>query len=98
MQNGQRQADFIDVIAWRNTAEFICQHFCKGKLIAVQGSIQTRSYEDKNGYKHKVTELIAEKVSFCDDRGISAPKNKSEDETPEYFDIPYDFGEEFDAP
>lgn len=45
----QRQADFLDIVAWRNTAEFVCRYFRKGQLIAVQGSIQTRKYTDKDG-------------------------------------------------
>ena len=59
-----RQADFIDVVAWRNTAEFICKYFGKGQAIAVQGAIQTRSYTDSNGNKRKAVEIVAEKVGF----------------------------------
>lgn len=62
-----RLTDFIKVVAWRNTAEFICKHFNKGKMINVVGSIQTRSYEDAEGKKHYVTEVIAEEVNFCGD-------------------------------
>ncbi|MBQ6543311.1 MAG: single-stranded DNA-binding protein, partial [Clostridia bacterium] len=47
----ERQADFIDVVAWRQTAEFVTKYFHKGSMIAVQGSIQTRNYEDRNGNK-----------------------------------------------
>lgn len=59
-----RQVDFIDVVAWRNTAEFICKYFSKGQAIAVQGAIQTRSYTDSNGNKRKAVEIMAEKVGF----------------------------------
>ena len=48
----ERQTDFINVVAWRQTAEFVTRYFHKGSMIAVQGSIQTRNYEDKNGTKH----------------------------------------------
>ena len=61
----QRQADFIDCVAWRNTAEFITKYFQKGSMIAVTGSIQTRTYDDKNGSKRKATEIIVDQASFC---------------------------------
>lgn len=61
----ERQADFINIVAWRNTAEFVERYFHKGDMIAVVGSIQVRNYEDKNGNKRYATEVIAEKVSFC---------------------------------
>ena len=53
-QGEQRQADFIDCVAWRNTAEFITRYFQKGSMIAITGNIQTRTYEDKNGIKRTV--------------------------------------------
>ena len=77
-QGEERQADFIDVIAWRQTAEFICKYFRKGSMIAIQGYIQTRMYEDKNGNKRKAVELVADNVSFCgskNDSGSSYPRN-----------------------
>ncbi|MVB10249.1 Single-stranded DNA-binding protein A [Caprobacter fermentans] len=61
-----RQTDFIDVVAWRNTAEFVCKYFRKGQLAAVQGSIQTRSYTDKDGNKRKAVEIIADNVHFAE--------------------------------
>ena len=64
-QGEERQADFIDVTAWRQTAEFVCKYFRKGSMIAVQGAIQTSNYEDKNGNKRKRTEIVADEVSFC---------------------------------
>ena len=64
-QGEERQADFIDIIAWRQQAEFICKYFRKGSMIAIQGSIQTRMYEDKNGNKRKAVEIVADNVSFC---------------------------------
>lgn len=63
----ERQADFIDVVAWRGTAEFVCRYFTKGRLMAVDGSIQTRNYEDKNGNKRKSVEIVANNVSFAGD-------------------------------
>ncbi len=75
----QRQADFIDCVAWRNTAEFIARYFQKGSMIAVAGSIQTRTYDDKNGNKRKATEIVVDQASFCGSKaetgtgGYSAP-------------------------
>ncbi|MCR5522106.1 MAG: single-stranded DNA-binding protein [Clostridia bacterium] len=70
-QGEERQADFVDVVAWRQTAEFICKYFHKGSMIAVQGSIQTGNYEDRNGNKRKRTEISADNVSFCGSRNDS---------------------------
>lgn len=61
----ERQADFINIVAWRGTAEFIAKYFQKGSMIAVQGSIQTRNYEDKQGNKRTAFEVVASNVSFC---------------------------------
>lgn len=60
-----RQTDFINVVAWRQTAEFVTRYFHKGSMIAVQGSIQTRNYEDKSGAKRTAVEIVADNVSFC---------------------------------
>lgn len=68
-QGEERQADFVDCVAWRNTAEFISRYFQKGSMIAVTGSIQTRSYEDKNGNKRKATEVVIDSASFCGSKG-----------------------------
>ena len=64
-QGEERQAELIDVRCWRQTAEFVCKYFQKGSMIAVQGSIQTGSYEDKNGIRRKTFEIVADNVSFC---------------------------------
>ena len=70
-QGEDRQADFIDIIAWRQTAEFVCKYFRKGSMIAVQGSIQTRNYEDKQGNKRTAVEVVADNVSFCGSKAES---------------------------
>lgn len=64
--------DFIDVVAWRQTAEFVSRYFGKGKMIAVQGSIQTRNYEDKAGNKRTAVEIVADNVSFCGDKSAES--------------------------
>ena len=61
----ERQTDWIDVVAWRQTAEFVCKYFTKGQLMAVTGSIQTRNYEDRNGNKRKAVEIQATEVNFA---------------------------------
>lgn len=63
-RNGERQTDFLDVVAWKGTAEFVSQYFSKGKMIIVEGSVQTRSYEDRNGNKRKAVEIVADNVQF----------------------------------
>ena len=70
-QGEERQADFIDVVAWRQTAEFVSRFFRKGSMIAVQGSIQTRNYEDRNGNKRTAVEIVADNVSFCGSKSES---------------------------
>lgn len=67
-QSGEKQADFISVVAWGKTAEFIDKYFCKGRMIAVVGRIQTRTYTDKDGNKRKATEVVADKVSFTGEK------------------------------
>jgi single-strand DNA-binding protein len=67
--NGERQADFIDVVAWRQNAEFVSKYFRKGSRIVVIGSIQTRNWEDQDGKKRKATELVAEEIYFGDSKG-----------------------------
>lgn len=61
----QRQADFITIVAWESTANFVSRYFTKGSMIAIQGSIQTRSYEDNAGNKRTAFEIVAREVSFC---------------------------------
>lgn len=67
-QGEERQADFINCVAWRQTAEFISRYFGKGKMIAVEGSIQTRNYEDKHGNKRTAVEVIVNKAHFTGEK------------------------------
>ena len=64
-QGQQRQADFIDVVAWRHNADFLCKHFAKGSMVAVQGRLQTRQYQDRNGNKRTAVEVVADSLSFA---------------------------------
>lgn len=66
---GEKQADFIQCIAWEKTAEVIAQYVSKGKKIAVEGRIQTRSYDAQDGTKRYVTEVVVTYMEFCDSKG-----------------------------
>lgn len=63
----ERQTDFIDVVCWRHTAEFVTRYFRKGSMIAVEGSIQTGSYE-KDGVRRRTFEIVARSISFCGEK------------------------------
>ena len=73
-----RSTDFINVVAWRQNADFVTRYFHKGSMIAVQGSIQTRSYEDKTGAKRTAVEIVADSVSFCGSKASDAGQNRFE--------------------
>lgn len=75
-QDGERHADFINVVAWRNTAEFVAKYFAKGNPIGVAGSIQTRSYTDKDGNKRTVTEVVADRAFFVGGKENNAGKQE----------------------
>lgn len=64
----ERQADFFDIVAWRHNAEFVCKHFRKGSLIAVDGTLQSRNFETADGTRRSVVEVQAEVVSFTGER------------------------------
>ena len=68
---GERQADFITCIAWKQTADFVSRYFSKGKMIALEGSLRTGSYQDKNhpDVKHYTTDVLVDNVEFCGDKG-----------------------------
>ena len=67
-QEGQPDADFVNVVVWAKTAEFVSKYFAKGQQVAVIGRIQTRNYDDKEGKKVFVTEVVAEEVYFADSK------------------------------
>ena len=65
-QNGEREADFIPIVAWRGLAETCAKHLQKGRLVAVEGRLQTRRWEDKEGNRRLAVEVVAERVKFLD--------------------------------
>ena len=67
-EQGERQADFINVVAWRSTAEFISKYFRKGSAICVTGSIQTRTWQDQQGQRRYATEVVADEAAFVESR------------------------------
>ena len=78
-QSGEKETDFIDVVAWRSTAEFVSKYFTKGRMAVVEGRLQIRDWTDKDGNKRRSAEVVADNVYFGDSRrdgetgGYSAP-------------------------
>lgn len=78
-QGEERETDFINIVAWRQTADFVTRYFHKGSMIAVQGSIQTRPYEDKSGIKRTAVEIVADNVSFCGSKQENNTQNTNQE-------------------
>jgi single-strand DNA-binding protein len=87
----REQTDFINVVAWKQTAEFVEKYFKKGAMIALRGSIQQRNYEDKNGNKRTAFEVIADEVSFCGSKADKpqTPNDDDFEEIPISDDLPF---------
>lgn len=81
-QGEERQTDFINCVAWRQTAKFITSYFRKGQMIAVTGSIQTRSYEDKTGAKRIATDVVVANASFCGSKSETGASSAPRDNAP----------------
>ena len=80
-QSGERETDFIDIVAWRQTAEFVCNYFSKGRMAVVEGRLQIRDWKDKEGNNRRSAEVYADNVYFGDSRrdgaqggGYDAPR------------------------
>lgn len=91
-QTGQRDTDFIDIVAWRSTAEFICRYFAKGRPILIDGSIQTRTYVDKQGQNRRVWEIVADNAHFVESKNDggqnqSEPEGKTENSTEDFSEL-----------
>ena len=74
-QGEEKQTDFINCVAWRQQAEFIGKYFRKGRMIAIEGNLRTRTYDDKNGTKHYVTEVYVDNVSFTGEKSENGYNN-----------------------
>lgn len=70
-QDGQRETDFVDIVAWRSTAEFVSKYFSKGRMAVVEGRLQVRLWTDKDGAKRRTTEVVADNVYFGDSKRVS---------------------------
>lgn len=71
--NGQSVCDWMNIVAWDKTAEFVCKYFQKGSMIAVDGRLQSRSYQDKNGQNRIAVEIVANNVNFCGSKESASP-------------------------
>lgn len=84
-KDGKRATDFFDIVCWRQTAEFACRYFRKGQLIAVNGTLQTRTYQDKQGNNRKVFEIVADNLHFAEgkkDTGHTVATDEIADDIP----------------
>ena len=95
--SGQREADFINIVAWDKTGENVGKYMTKGRLVAVEGRIQTRNYENNEGRRVYVTEVVASNVQFLESRNAT-PNNNSFNSMPEppVEKTPYDFANDND--
>lgn len=81
-KEGQRETDFIDIVVWRKLAETVANHLAKGRLAAVQGRLQIRSYETQDGQRRRVAEVVADQVDFLDRPQTTGPEDAFEDFAP----------------
>lgn len=86
-----KETDFINCTAWEKTADLLSNYFTKGKPIIVEGAIQTRSYEDKNGNKRTATDVVVRNIEFVLSDKTLAEQPKEEDAFTEVDDLPFDF-------
>lgn len=92
-QSGEREADFINIVVWRKQAENVKNYLSQGSQVAIDGRIQTRSYDDQNGNKRYITEVIADNVEFLGSKNSSASQNTSNTLSSDSEPTPYDFAE-----
>ena len=77
-QSGDKETDFIEVVAWKNTAEFVSKHFSKGRMAVVEGRLQIRDWTDKAGNKRTTAEVVADNVYFADSKRSESNENQKE--------------------
>ena len=90
-QNGEREADFINIVVWRKQAENVKNFLTQGSQVAIEGRIQTRTYDDQNGQKRYITEVVADNVEFLGSKSSSSSNNNGSSKNAE--PTPYDFGD-----
>ena len=76
---GERDTDFVGIVAWRKSAELVTQHLSKGRLVAVEGRLQIRSYEAQDGTKRKVAEVVADRIQFLDRKNGGSSRAEESD-------------------
>lgn len=86
-QQGEKETDFIDIVTWRKLAEMCGQYLAKGRLVALEGRLQIRSYETKEGQKRKVAEVVADNVRFLDKGKGSSNEAEPKAESPDLNDL-----------
>ena len=79
----EKQTDFLNIVAWRNSAEFLCRNFSKGQRIGVQGSVRTGSYMDNNGIKRYTFEVWSDRLEFADGKDTCRSSASNDDYTPD---------------
>ena len=107
-ETGERKADFINVVAWRNTAELVSRYFTKGRMALVEGRLQMRDYTDRDGNRRVAAEVVADNVYFVDSRrdgegggyggyggGYSAPASSSAGAPAPAYSVPMDGGDQY---
>ena len=77
-QSGEKETDFIEVVAWKNTAEFVSKYFSKGRMAVVEGRLQIRDWTDKSGNKRTTAEVVADNVYFADSKRSESNDNQKE--------------------
>lgn len=94
-QTGERSTDFVDVVAWRQTGEFVSRYFAKGRMAVVEGRLQIREYTDKEGNKRRTAEVVADQVYFGDSKKDGQTNNASGGysypDPGEFADLPDDY-------
>ncbi len=96
-QQGEREADFINIVVWRKQAENVKNYLQQGSQVAIDGRIQTRSYDDNNGQKRYVTEVVADNVEFLGSKNSSTNSNNMNNSSKNSEGpTPYDFGDDKD--
>ena len=85
-KDGERETDFIDVVAWRQTAEFVSKHFTKGRMAVVEGRLQIRDYTNKDGQKRRVAEIVADNIYFGDSKRDNDGEGSAYNNPPAYDD------------
>ena len=92
-QAGEREADFFNISVWRKQAENVKNYLSQGSQVAIEGRLQTRSYDDANGQKRYVTEVVADNVEFIGSRNSSGNSNNMNSSASNAGPTPYDFGD-----